>query len=564
MKKKISIVLVLALGLVSMSPAAGDTWTTKTNMSTRRYIPSSGVVDGKIYVIGGIISNAVSTVEEYDPVTDTWTRKTNMPIAAGGAGNSVVNGRIYVIGGADSLNQPLFSSVQEYDVATDTWAIKASMPAIRCWLSSSVVNGKIYAIGGAVVAYGTPLSTVEEYDPETDTWTRKADMPTARACLSTSAVNGKIYAIGGTLSNPYYQGLTTVEEYDPATDTWTSKTDMPTGRTYISTCAVNGKIYAFGGVKSHESDHVVTVEEYNPATDTWTRRADIPTARSGLAASMVNGKIYAIGGFGGGAAISTVEEYTPNPLVVDFNGDGIVDSADMCIMIDHWHTDAPLYDIGPRHIGDGIVDTQDLVVLSAYFFVDINDPTLVAHWALDETEGMVVANSVGDNNGYALGDPVWQPDGGLVDGALQLDGVDDYIITGAALNPTEGPFSVLAWVNGGAPGQVVMSQQGAANWLMADTEGNLTTELKGTDRSAGPLQSQTFITDGYWHRVGLVWDGANRILYVDDVVVAEDTQDDLGGSVSGLYIGTGQAMEPGTYFSGLIDDVRIYNRAVLP
>lgn len=38
----------------------------------------------------------------------------------------------------------------------------------------------------------------------------------------------------------------------------------------------------------------------------------MPTARSGLAASAVNGKIYAIGGWaGGGAAISTVEEYDP-------------------------------------------------------------------------------------------------------------------------------------------------------------------------------------------------------------------------------------------------------------
>ncbi|MCP4610630.1 MAG: LamG domain-containing protein [Planctomycetes bacterium] len=31
-----------------------------------------------------------------------------------------------------------------------------------------------------------------------------------------------------------------------------------------------------------------------------------------------------------------------------------------------------------------------------------------------------------------------------------------------------------------------------------------------------------------------------------------------------IYIGTGSAMAPGTYFSGLIDDVRIYNRVVIP
>jgi hypothetical protein len=72
------------------------------------------------------------------------------------------------------------------------------------------------------------------------------------------------------------------------------------------------------------------------------------------------------------------------------------------------------------------------------------------------------------------------------------------------------------------------------------------------------------ITDGQWHRIGFVWDGANRTLYVDDILVPEDTQANLQGSDGGLYIGTGKAMEPGTYWSGLIDDVRIYNRAVIP
>ena len=252
--------------------------------------------------------------------------------------------------------------------------------------------------------------------------------------------------------------------------------------------------------------------------------------------------------------------------IVDLNGDGIVDAADMCIMIDHWGEYYSLCDIGPTPIGDGIVDTQDLIVLSEYLFDDIKDPTLVAHWALDETEGMVVTDSAGDNNGYALGEPVWQPDGGLVDGALQLDGVDDYVITGAVPNPADGPFSVLAWINGGAPGQVVISQSGGGmNWLLADpTEGNLMTELKSPGRSGKPLQSQTVITDGNWHRIGFVWDGSNRTLYVDDSIVAEDAQNGLGSSDNDLYIGTNNAMEAGNFFSGLIDDVRIYNRAVRP
>jgi hypothetical protein len=250
--------------------------------------------------------------------------------------------------------------------------------------------------------------------------------------------------------------------------------------------------------------------------------------------------------------------------IVDFNADGIVDAADMCIMVDNWGTDNSLCDIGPMPWGDGIVDVEDLIVLSEHLFEEVDDPTLLAHWTFDETEGMFAADSVGDNDTFVVGGAVWQPDGGQVDGALQLDGVDGCAIAGTVLNPGDGPFSVLAWVNGGAPGQVIVSQQGFADWLTVDAEGNLMTELKCTGRSAGPLYSEAVITDGQWHRIGLIWDGSNRTLYVDGVVVAEDTQPGLEDSQMGLYIGTGKAMEPGTYFSGLIDEIRIYNRVVSP
>jgi lysophospholipase L1-like esterase len=248
----------------------------------------------------------------------------------------------------------------------------------------------------------------------------------------------------------------------------------------------------------------------------------------------------------------------------DFNGDEIVDIEDLIMLIGHWGQNECSVDIAPTPFGDGIVDVLDLEVLMSYWLQEVLPVELVAYWKLDETEGMFVADSAGENDGYAIGDPVWQPDGGLVDGALQLDGVDDYVVTGTPPNPADGPLSLLAWIKGGAPGQVVISQQGAANWLMTDVEGNLMTELKSGARSALPLQSQAIITDGEWYRIGFVWDGNNRILYVDDVAVAEDTQDSLIGSDSSLYIGCGKAMEAGTFFTGLIDDVRIYNRVVSP
>ena len=54
------------------------------------------------------------------------------------------------------------------------------------------------------------------------------------------------------------------------------------------------------------------------------------------------------------------------------------------------------------------------------------------------------------------------------------------------------------------------------------------------------------------------------MLCVDGVTVAEDMQNDLEASAGGLYVGVGKNYTPGTFFSGLIDDVRIYNRAITP
>jgi hypothetical protein len=191
-------------------------------------------------------------------------------------------------------------------------------------------------------------------------------------------------------------------------------------------------------------------------------------------------------------------------------------------------------------------------------------PKPLAHWKLDETEGDVASDSVNGNDGTVYGNPIWRSTGGIVDGALQLDGVDDYISTGFILDPTMGAFSMFVWIKGGSPGQVVLSQTDGSDWLLTDTlEGNLMTD-KGFGRGAKALLSQVNIADGNWHRLGFVRDGSNRTLYVDDFMVAEDTQTGLIDSYNGLNIGVGKNYAPNSYWSGLIDDVRIYNRAVIP
>ncbi|MHC4165419.1 MAG: LamG-like jellyroll fold domain-containing protein [Planctomycetota bacterium] len=380
-------------------------------------------------------------------------------------------------------------------------------------------------------------------------------------------MDGLIYAIGGGAP-----GERATEVYDPAKDTWTAKAPMPTGRYCLDAVVVCGKIYAVGGWWfSVRGPIYSTVEVYDTATDTWTKGVDIPVTAAGLSTSVVDGKIYVMGGatatHDNNHWILTSAVYANEPIV-DLNGDGIADAADMCFVVDHWGTDYSSCDIGPMPWGDSVVDVEDLKILAEYLFEDVADPTLTAHWPLDEVQGVIAYNNVTDCDGLLVGDPVWQPDSGVVGGALRFDGIDDYVSTDAVLNPADGVFSVVAWISGGASGQVILSQADGVNWLSVDpVEGCLMTELTNPGRSSvGSMLSQVNVIDGDWHRVGIVWDGLHRHLYVDGGEVAKDAAplSTMDGSDGGLYLGVSSAFAPGTFFSGLIDDVRIYNRAVSP
>jgi len=271
------------------------------------------------------------------------------------------------------------------------------------------------------------------------------------------------------------------------------------------------------------------------------------------------------GGSGGVGLLGMDLWQAPILPVVDFTGDYLVDIEDLIILIEHWGQNEPSFDMGPMPWGDGVVDAADLEVLMSYWGRVVYDPHFLANWKLDEIEGDVAYDSAAQNDAVVFGDATWQPEARQIDGALQLDGIDDYVQTPRILNPADGVFSVLAWIKGGAPGQVIISQEDGADWLLTDTQGYLMTALKsGGRRSGDALISETIITDGSWHRIGFTWDGTNRILYIDDVEVSRDTLGGLKGSDGGLYIGTGKGFEEGTFWSGLIDDVQIYDRAVAP
>ncbi len=267
-------------------------------MPTPRTLLAAGVIDGKLYAVGGYADSAgievgTAVLEVYDPLSDEWATKAPMPHGSGYLGAGVVNGILYAVGGqaAPQSKGPTFDYLQAYDPATDSWTAKAPMPTARRGLAVAVVNGVLYAIGGQPDVMGSPMvPTVEAYDPATDSWSTKTPMPTARDALAAVTLNGTIYAIGG------FDGtslLPTVEAYDPVADQWSTKASMPGANAAPAAAAIGGDLYVAGGFNGAS---LSTTIGYDPGADAWAAYAAMPSARDGLAGGAIDALFYAVGG----------------------------------------------------------------------------------------------------------------------------------------------------------------------------------------------------------------------------------------------------------------------------
>ena len=118
------------LPTVEVYDPATDTWTQASDMPRTRNLHAASVVAGKMYIIGGQDEEAVKLWEEgklegdkleelfsivyvYDPATDTWTTAADSPFPTSGHAAGVVDGKIYAIGGARGAEK--FSTVYEYN-----------------------------------------------------------------------------------------------------------------------------------------------------------------------------------------------------------------------------------------------------------------------------------------------------------------------------------------------------------------------------------------------------------------------------------------------------------------
>ena len=286
---------MLALGLcLWASSAFAQTdlgrWITRPALPTPRQEMPHAVLDGKIYVVGGLdgARTASNLVEVYDPATGVWSTAASLPIPMHHLTLAPANGKLYVLGGyvGDSFNPT--PRVFEYDPSADTWTEKTRMPTSRGAHVAVTVDGTIYVIGGA--AFGAILGTNQMYNPATDTWTTLPAMPTPREHLAAAAIDGTIYVIGGRTS---FNNFRTLEVFDTDTGSWTLLQGMPTARGGLAAAALHGKLYVFGG----EFPGVFSQNEvYDPATDQWQQAAPMPAPRHGIGAVAAADTIFIIGG----------------------------------------------------------------------------------------------------------------------------------------------------------------------------------------------------------------------------------------------------------------------------
>ncbi|MHC4656870.1 MAG: LamG domain-containing protein, partial [Planctomycetota bacterium] len=191
------------------------------------------------------------------------------------------------------------------------------------------------------------------------------------------------------------------------------------------------------------------------------------------------------------------------------------------------------------------------------------NPDLVGWWMFDDGAGTTALDSSGNgNDGTLVGGPVWVT--GQIDGALQFDGADDYVMA-PHIPFNSRTFTIAMWVNpvlSGEGDQVVFGQHqsGSTNLSMHFrlTESGVVRMgfySNDLDTPAGA------VADNNWYHITFWYDFGNQIrrIYIGGVQAAQDNGSPYLGTSGDTRIGQWNNNQ---WFRGIIDDVRVYHLAL--
>jgi hypothetical protein len=202
----------------------------------------------------------------------------------------------------------------------------------------------------------------------------------------------------------------------------------------------------------------------------------------------------------------------------------------------------------------------------------------VAAYAFNATSGTTVLDASGKNNyGVLTNGPLFVA--GKSGNGVRLDGVNDFVNLGnpASLRLT-GSMTLSAWINSSVfpfdDAAIISKRQSSHIGYQLDTtidRGPRTIGLKISDASGNTVAryGATAMQTNTWYHVAGVYDARNRTMHVylngrlDDGALVGTIPATQPRSTQNVHIGQRPGV-PGTFnFAGVLDSVRIYNRALL-
>jgi hypothetical protein len=201
---------------------------------------------------------------------------------------------------------------------------------------------------------------------------------------------------------------------------------------------------------------------------------------------------------------------------------------------------------------------------------------LVGYWKFDETSGTTAVDSSGHgNNGTLTNGATISTDLPTTSfpnpRSLSFDGTNDFVDTGTDIEVFDltDNFTVSAWVKHNLnsvtyPQGVLTNVQNTGcqgGYIISINNGNLPNVRICNGSTIDDVTASAPIDTEWHHLLFTVQSGTTR-LFVDGSVQSDTSTQALSGNTQPLQIGRFYPGWDNFYFSGLIDDVRIYNRAL--